>query len=171
MFLQNDHNWLRSTLSRSYSQYVEDTAEYRYVTDFELDHQPRTKSLSQVLTGHSWPKFDHKFCSSQTSNYVEDEPNPRQPSFAFRDFYSGRRWYDPFYNVKCVENYFPWSIFKFLVGSIKNGDQTQARAAGCRCDGKPTSKRQNKTIPIQVLPYSCLSIISNFCFTFDHSSQ
>merc|ERR1712088_40290 len=41
---------------RSYSQYVEDNAEY-----------------------------------SQTSNFVEDDPNPRQPSFAFRDFYSGRR--------------------------------------------------------------------------------
>ena len=27
------------TLSRSYSQYVEDNAEYRYVTDFELSDQ------------------------------------------------------------------------------------------------------------------------------------
>ena len=40
--------------------------------------------------------IDQTFCCSQTSNYVEDEPNPRQPSFAFRDFYSGRRWYNPF---------------------------------------------------------------------------
>ena len=75
------------------------------------------------------------------------------------------------FSVKCVENYLPWNIyvefFKFLLTSIKNGDQTQARAAGCRCDGEPTSKKHN----IQVLPSSRLSILNKIRFNIDHSSK
>ena len=162
LFLQSDQNWLRPTLSRSYSQYVEDTAEYRYVTDFELSIK-----FPLNFPGHDWPEilpqpklwiYDEGRLStqnpnknqvlsntSQTSNYVEDEHNPRQPSFAFRDFYSGRRWsmIDPFYYLLEILGCKHW-----------NSDQTQARTTRCRCHGEPTSKRHNvEFLPGVPLPF------------------
>ena len=94
---------------------MEDTAEYRYVTDFELDPQPRTKSLSQVLNGHSL-----------TINSVPAKPqimwrtSPTLVNQALPLETSTQEEGDTIhFSVKYVENYFPWSIFKFLVASIE----------------------------------------------------
>ena len=119
---QNNQTWLFSTMSRSYWKSVVKIASKTIKTDsFQpcLGHTRSTwrirlttgtwLTLNSILNletksnSHStfWDIITQNFCSSQTSNYVEDEPNPRQPSFAFRDFYSGRRWYNPFLSEMC----------------------------------------------------------------------